>query len=574
MHTNILFQISVAIVVATLFAIVARWTRQPVILGYIAAGVMLGQTEGLGWITTSEIEPISELGLILLLFMIGLEIDLKKLRRAGKPFVAAGAGQFIICVVLGLLVMPMLGFKYSAKGYAPLYLSVAAALSSTMIVVKLLYDKSELDTVPGRLTLGVLVFQDIWAILFLAVQPDLQNPAPIVIFSSLVKGAGMVAFALAASRWVLPILFRSIAKVPELLVLGALAWCFFVALVAERLGLSLEMGALIAGVSLSTFPYNLDVVAKVTSLRDFFITLFFVSLGTKIPAPTMHTTMLALGVAGFLVLSRFLSVTPILYALKQGNRASVTPAINLSQISEFSLVICTMGVGLGHIRKSVLSVVVLVLVITSVTSTYAILFNYEIFNFLNPLLKRLGMRDLGEEAAAEEEKGHAEPKPIVFVGFARQGSSLLHELLGRDPALASQVGVVDFNPHVKEELDKRGIQCIYGDISHLDTLQHANIGAANILLCTIPDSMLKGTSNMRLLRKLQQLAPNASIVVTAELFEDADAMYETGAAFVFMPRLMGVSELASTVYAAMRGQVAEHTRASRERLMVREEVLP
>ena len=155
MHTNILFQISVAIVVATLFGIIARWTRQPVILGYIAAGVVLGQTEGLGWITTSEIEPISELGLILLLFMIGLEIDLKKLKRAGTPVLAAGVGQFAICVILGLIVMPMLGFKYSAKGYAPLYLSVAAALSSTMIVVKLLYDKSELDTAPGRVTLGL-----------------------------------------------------------------------------------------------------------------------------------------------------------------------------------------------------------------------------------------------------------------------------------------------------------------------------------------------------------------------------------------------------------------------------------
>ena len=574
MHSNILFQISVAIVVATLFAIVARWTKQPVILGYIAAGVVLGQTEGLGWITTSEIEPISELGLILLLFMIGLEIDLKKLKRAGTPMLAVGVGQFAICVVLGLMVMPLLGFSYAAKGYAPLYLAVAAALSSTMIVVKLLYDKSELDTVPGRLTLGVLVFQDIWAILFLAVQPDLQNPAPIVIFTSLVKGAGMVAFALAASRYVLPVLFRSIAKVPELLVLGALAWCFFVALVAERLGLSLEMGALIAGVSLSTFPYNMDVVAKVTSLRDFFITLFFVSLGSKIPAPTLQTTFLALAIAGFLVVSRFLSITPILYKLKQGNRASLTPAINLSQISEFSLVICTMGVSLGHISQRVLAVVVLVLVITSVTSTYAIMFNYEIFSFLNPLLKRLGLRDLGEEQPADAEEGHIEPKPIVFVGFARHGSSLLHELLVRDAAHARDVGVVDFNPRVKEELDRRGIQNVYGDISHLDTLHHAEVAEAKVLLCTIPDGLLKGTSNMRLLKLLKSLAPEASVVVTAELFEEADEMYTEGAAFVFMPRLMGVGELADAVDAALRGEVTEHTRAARERLMVREEVLP
>ena len=571
MHTNILFQISVAIVVATLLAIVARWLRQPVLLGYIAAGVVLGQTEGLGWLVTAEIEPISELGLILLLFMIGLEIDLKKLRKAGKPVIAVGAGQFVICVVLGLMVMPMLGFAFTAKSYAPLYLSVACALSSTMIVVKLLYDKAELDTVPGQLTLGILVFQDIWAILFLAIQPDLQNPEPIVIFSSLVKGAGMVAFALAASRYVLPVLFRSIAKVPELLVLGALAWCFFVALVAEKLGLSLEMGALIAGVSLSTFPYNLDVVAKVTSLRDFFITLFFVVLGTKLSRPTMQTTVLALGVSGFLVASRFLSITPILYRLKQGNRSSLVPAINLSQISEFSLVICTLGVTLGHISKRVLSVVVLVLVLTSVASTYAIMFNYQIYSFLNPILRRLGMRDLGDQEAA---KAKAAPKPIVFVGFARFASSLLAELLQRDPASAGQVGVVDFNPRVKEELDRIGVHAIYGDISHLDTLHHANIAQSKVLLCTIPDGMLKGTSNMGLLQKLRALAPESHVIVTAEQFEAADELYEAGASFVYMPRLMGAAELADAVAAALRDEIATHTSGERERLSDRVEVLP
>ena len=156
-----------------------------------------------------------------------------------------------------------------------------------MIVVKLLYDKSELDTAAGRITLGILVFQDIWAILFLALQENLHDPAPAILLISLAKGIAVVAFSLLTSRYVLPVLFRSIAKVPELLLIGALAWCFFVVLVSSELGLSREMGALVAGVSLSTFPYALDVTAKVTTLRDFFITLFFVSLGTKIGRPTV-----------------------------------------------------------------------------------------------------------------------------------------------------------------------------------------------------------------------------------------------------------------------------------------------
>src|SRR5262249_39674890 len=155
-----------------------------------------------------------------------------------------------------------------------LYLCVACALSSTVIIVKVLYEKRELDTLPGRITLGVLVLQDIFAILFLAVQPSLGNLEISVILLSIGRVAALVATAL--SRYVLPRLFHQIARRPELLLLGALAWCFLIGEVAEKLGLSREMGSLVAGVALSTFPYALDVTAKVTTLRDFFITLFFV----------------------------------------------------------------------------------------------------------------------------------------------------------------------------------------------------------------------------------------------------------------------------------------------------------
>jgi Kef-type K+ transport system membrane component KefB len=571
MHSDILLQIAIAIVGATVCAIIARWTRQPLILGYILAGIIIGPAEGLGWISTEEIEPISELGLILLLFMIGLEIDLKKLRDAGRTMVAVGIGQFVICVGLGLAVFPSLGFPFGDGGYAPLYLAVAAALSSTMIVVKLLYDKSELDTAAGRITLGILVFQDIWAILFLALQENLHDPTVGVLVVSLAKGAGLVAFALLASRFVLPVLFRSIAKVPELLVIGALAWCFFVVLIASDLGLSREMGALIAGISLSTFPYNLDVVAKVISLRDFFITLFFVTLGTKIPRPTTDLLLVATAGSVFLVASRFLSIVPILQLFRRGNRGSILPAINLSQLSEFSLVICTLGLGLGHIGPEVLAVVVFMLVITSVGSTYAILWSSRIVDWINPWLKRLGMHDLDDTPL------HMPPelaKPIVFVGFYRVASSLLHELLAWNPQLVDEIGVVDFNPQVKEELDRRGIYAVYGDISHLDTLYHANVHHAQVLLCTIPDSLLKGTNNLRLLRKLRGLAPDATIVVTAEVLEQARELYRAGATFVYSPRLMSVRELAEVVLDARVGHVDDARREAREGLFERAEVLP
>jgi Kef-type K+ transport system membrane component KefB len=557
MHHDIITQIAAAIVVATGFGLIARALKQPLILAYVAAGILVGPTQGFGWVDPHLIKPISELGLILLLFMIGLEIDLKKLKDSGKPLIAVGVGQFLICVVLGLLVMPWLGFVNGEGKYDALYLAIAIALSSTMIVVKLLYDKLELDTIPGRITLGILVFQDIWAILFLAIQNDLAKPSLLPILLSLGKGVGLVVVALALSRYVLPVLFLRIAKIPELMLVTALGWCFGVSIVASAMGLSREMGALIAGISLSAFPYNLDVVAKIISLRDFFITLFFVSLGSQIPRPDASLLTSALIVSAFLVLSRFLAISPILHWFGLGNRVSIVPAINLAQISEFSLVICALGVSLGQINERVLSVVVLTLVITSVMSTYAIQFNHQIFLAMNPVLKRLGMKDL---ESLEPTADRVEGKPIFFLGFSRHASSLLQELLIRDPDMALRIGVVDFNPQVKAELDKRGIYNVYGDISHADTLHHANVHSATVVISTIPDAILKGTTNGRLVRQLRSIAPHSKTIVTAELFSDAKFLYKLGASFVFIPRLMSVRELADIVIAALDDDL-EHMRA-------------
>lgn len=552
MHLDVLTQIAAAIVLATLLGLAARALKQPLLLAYISAGVLGGPAEGFGLFDPHTIEPISELGLILLLFMIGLEIDLKKLKESGRPLIAVGVGQFVIGVALGLLALPWIGTLTGGGRYDTLYLAVAAALSSTMIVVKLLYDKFELDTIPGRVTLGILVFQDIWAILFLALQHDLARPSAMVLLVSLAKGAALVGIALSMSRFMLPEIFRRIARAPELMLVAALGWCFGIVLLAGVLGLSREMGALIAGISLSAFPYNLDVVAKIISLRDFFITLFFVSLGSRIPRPDGALLLSAFAFAGFLVLSRFLSVSPILRAFRLGNRISFVPALNLAQISEFSLVICALGLSLGHISERTLSIVVLALVITSVTSTYAIQYNHQIFQAVNPLMKRLGWSDIG---GAEAETPRKERRPVYFLGFSRYASSLLQELLEREPDFGSKVGVVDFNPQVKTELDRRGIFNIYGDISHADTLHHAHIEEAALLVSTIPDAILKGTNNARLLKQLRSIAPHAKTIVTADFFYAARELYEGGASFVFVPRLMSVRELADIVLAALRGEM-------------------
>ena len=253
MH-ELIGDITLCILFAWGLGLLAHFSRQPLILAYLIAGFFIGPF-GMGWVKSQEsISVISELGLIFMLFMIGLEIDLKKIVRAGPVILIAAGGQLIGGCILGVLFFMALGLALGITGFDAIYLTVACALSSTVIIVKVLYEKRELDTLPGRITLGVLVLQDIFAILFLAVQPSLANLQVTVILLRIARVGALVATALLLSRFVLPKLFHQIARRPELVMLGALAWCFLIAEIAERLHLSREMGALVAGVSLSTFP--------------------------------------------------------------------------------------------------------------------------------------------------------------------------------------------------------------------------------------------------------------------------------------------------------------------------------
>src|SRR5437660_108461 len=253
---------------AALIAAVTWRFRQPLIIAYLATGVIIGPNIGLRFITNQEsISTVAEIGLILLLFVIGLEIDLRKMASGGAAVLLTGALQVPICVALGLAFFYLFGVQNAPHNYELLYLAACMSLSSTLVVVKILNDKFELDTLPGRITLGVLVIQDLWAVGMLAVQPNLLNPNLVPLLGSLLRGAVLVVGGFALSKYVLPYLFRMVAKAPELVLVSALGWCFFLAGAASLIGLSREMGALIAGVSLSTFPYNVDVVAKAVSLR-------------------------------------------------------------------------------------------------------------------------------------------------------------------------------------------------------------------------------------------------------------------------------------------------------------------
>ena len=544
-HPDVLTAIGVSIVAAAAFALVARTVRQPLILGYILAGAALGPSVGFGLVADeASIELISEMGLIFLLFIIGLEINVPALAQAGRSIVVSGLLQFPVCVALAWWALGPLVAGGEGR-FDRLYLAVAVSLSSTLIVVKLLFDKLEMSTLAGRITLGVLVFQDLWAIAFLALQSSLHELRPAVLLGSVSAGVALVASAGVLSRYVLPALFRSVSRSQELLLVTAIAWCFLVSGTAGALGLSREMGALIAGMVIAAFPYGTEVITRLSGIRDFFVTLFFVALGLKVPAPTRQLVWLAALAAVFVVASRLVALLPIFALLRLDTRTAGVVAVNLGQVSEFSLVIVALGVTLNHVSGPLASLVLYALLITAVVSTYAIYWNHAIATTLARALAVTGVprwrgirrRDPGTGSPP------GGPRDIFLLGVSREGLAFLRHLEREQPMMKQRIVAVDFNPETLEQLRADGVACHYGDVSHPETLRHAGIETAGIVVSSISDWLLQGTDNLRLLRLVQRLVPRARCIMTADTLPAAERLYAEGAAYVLLPPMLAAEHL-------------------------------
>jgi CheY-like chemotaxis protein len=393
----------------------------------------------------------------------------------------------------------------------------------------------------------------VFAIIALAVQPSLGQDLPIgTMVLAAGKGVGLLFAALVVSRYVLPLLFRFVSMQPELMLLSAITWCFAVCFAAIKLEFSLAMGALIAGMSISTLPYTLDVVAKIRSLRDFFVTLFFVSLGMLMAKPTGTVLMHAAVLSIIVIASRFLLIWPTLRVLGQDNRVGLLSSIHLSQSSEFGLLIALIGLSFSpaHITQDIVSLVVIVLVVTSTISTYMINFSHAIARLV---VRGSEATPLKDRLSTHGEDQHSQPADVMLIGCYRVGASLVPRLAksGRD------FSVVDFNIVLHDKLRKRGVRCIYGDISHADTLEHAGVHQAKVLVCSISDDFLRGIDNLRLLHVLRKMNPKAAIVVTAQSAKHAIQLYRAGADHVLLNRELAAADAQAVVEGVLDGRPSD-----------------
>jgi Kef-type K+ transport system membrane component KefB/voltage-gated potassium channel Kch len=563
----IVASIAVAFIAAAAFALLCERVRLPSIAGFIFAGLLVGPV-GLELINDlEEIETIAELGLVLLLFLIGLELDLRALLASGRTLILTGLLQVPVSVGVAILVfLSAAALGFGSEGiYPALYLALACGFSSTLLVVKVLHDRLQVDTVDGRLCVGLLIFQDIWAIVVLALQPNLESfdLAPLV---GTFMGVGVIiGVAWGVTRFALPAAFRLVAKSPELVVTLALGWCFGLGMLAAQLGplatalnlpvqpsVSMELGALVAGTSIATFPYAHEVVAKVGNLRDFFITLFFVALGMSIPVPDGPAVLLgALGLAVVMFALRYVVFLPMLYINGLDRRHATTTSTKLAQVSEFALVIAYLGLSLGHIDGAVVSVVIFAFVMTAILTPMLFKIADPLYAKLGTPLSWLGIRD---ERQVEETKAERPPR-LVFLGFHRLASSLLQDLQATHPELIPETLVIDFNVAIHDRIRERGARVVYGDIANPSTLNHSGIGGADVIICTISDDILKGISNLELTRQLRKIAPGAKILVNAVRLSDMPGIYAAGADYVFSWRTEAAIGVVPALCAALNGDL-------------------
>jgi len=558
---NIVSAIGISVVTAAILAFAFKQMRLPSLLAYIVAGLLLSLVaRPLFGETIHQMEVVSHLGLVFLLFIIGLEMDLRGVFKLGPRVAAAILLQAPVAVGVVLFVQWLAyesGIAIPGLGIEPstwFYYAVACALGSTAIVVKLLDDRFDLTSQAGRLTILTLVAEDIVAVLALSyAKASSGTDANIALM--LGGGAMLMAAIVVLARFVLSRVMAQLARSPDLLTLVSLAWCFLCAELMHVVGLSAEMGALIAGLTLGQLPQRMEILAKVLSLRDFFLALFFVALGMLLPVPTVPLLLRAVSLAAIVLIVRIVLFTPTLLYARQGPIVSLAAPINLSQLSEFSLLLIPIGIAQGQLAVDDTVVISYALMISVVVSAFAIPNNYRIALFLARIFRINNAPNVfGADASnAHSSVAGTNTPDIIVLGYFRNAEAMTRLIKETDPDLIDRILVIDFNLDNHPAIRAHGLQVTYGDISNPQTLRHFCVGNAKVVVSTISDTFLRGVSNVELAESVRLINPAVRFIATAVDDDDAVTLGHSGAHHVVCPP----EETASAYGAAIRAALGE-----------------
>ncbi len=518
--------IAALLAVAAVVAVVAVKLRQPLIIAFIAVGIIVGPV-GFGWVEADDqVALLAELGIALLLFLVGLKLDPQLIRTTGPVAVATGLGQVAFTSVVGFGIALLLGLS----PVEAVYVAVALTFSSTIIIVKLLSDKREIDQLHGRIAVGFLIVQDILVVLVMITLTavgaagqgeDLVTDLTLV----LAKGVLFVGGIVLVMRYALPRVLAWMSRSKELLVLCALAWGIALAGLGDWLGFSIEVGAFLGGVSLAATPYREAIGSRLISLRDFLLLFFFIELGSRLDFADAGSQLAsAAALSLFVLVGNPLIVLMIMGFMGYRKRTSFLAGLTVAQISEFSLVLAALGLGLGHITADTVGLITVVGIVTIGLSTYMILYSGPLYDRLAPILS------VFERAHPRHAEGGADTDAaadIVVIGAGRYGGRLVQRLRDQGARLV----VVDSDPHALEAIEGAGVSTLYGDAEEPELVAALPLHEARWVVSTVPDRAV----NLALLHGLDQAGYTGSVALTAHNDHDAERLQAAGVDLVLRP---------------------------------------
>ncbi len=512
-------ELAILIGFATTLAALLYYFKQPTIVAYIIAGLILGPI-GLNAVQDPQaLESFSKLGIAFLLFLVGLELNLKSLKEIGKIATVTGIGQMLFCTILGFIIGKLLGYPDATA----FFLALAFAFSSTVIVVKLLSDKGELDSLHGKIAVGFLLIQDLIAIAALLFLSSTNTISLASIGLLILKLIIIIGIIIAASKTIVPWLARKFSRSTELIFLFAVSWCFLLAAAFETFGFSVEIGALMAGVSLSGTLFVREIESKVKPLRDLFIVLFFLFLGAQLELNASVATIIpAIVYSLFIILITPIVVMLLMKAMHFSKRTGFLLGTAVSQVSEFSLLLLFLAFKQGYITKDAVGIGTLVGIITILISTYLISHSENIYQKISPYLKIFG-------ETQEKNTKITSQSQYFLIGCGRAGKEILSSMD------ATKTTVIDFDPQIIASLNKNKINAVYGDVSDLEFIKSVNFSNAQILLATTTNK----NANHLLLKEVKKQSKNAIVILTAETAYDAIDLYDAGADYIILPHLVG-----------------------------------
>lgn len=554
MDQAFLVEFGILLIVAAGLGIFARLLKQPLILAYLIAGILIGPF-ALGLINNFDlIQNFASIGIVFLLFFIGLELNPKRLIEVGKSVMTISLVQILVLAVIYYFASLKLGLT----GLAAIYFSLAFTFSSTAIIVTLLSNKKDLDSLHGKIIVGVLLVQDFVAIILLTLVPGLQNGVNEILspssFQILIKVALLFAIVFLIGKYILPPVFSKIARSQELLFLSSLAWCFLMVIFSYGLGFGSEIGAFLAGISLAPLPFSAHISSKTKPLRDFFHTIFFVYLGStlifahaaKVIVPAIIFSIIILIINPFVVMA-----TMSIIGFRK--RTSFITGITLTQISEFSFIVVAMGNKLKILPDEAMALTSLVAIITIFISTYLISNSTKLFHKLSPFLSFIesGKKQEIMMSLPEHMQDH-----IILVGYHSIGEIVLDAL--KDQKQESVV--VDVDPYRINKLINQGDNSIYGDAVDREIMEKLEVKKAKIVVSTLD----KLEENKLMIELYHQVNKKIKFIMISEDSEDALELYEFGADLVIVPTLISGDYMAYVLKRILNNEVKIEDQKTRE----------